>query len=369
LKAKLLQYRELPPNGLALFCGVYVDQEGKEHKIMAEIPPVRPLSHSLYKCDNRFHTEAIRSQLADDTRYGFIVIDGSCASFHLLIGDTKETIFKKEVQLPKKHGRGGQSQNRFARIREEKRDWYTSDIAEITTKHFIDLETNKVNVRHLIVSGSASLKNELIKKLDPRIQKAIVRTYDVQYSGEMGFQATLSLCQEELLNCRYIQEKALVSKFFSAIAEDSKLYAYSPEQSIYALEAGAVDTLIVWSELPTMRYVLSNSGPQDETSAITTPRVVFALPESVDSVLAKINESVESGVRGWEISSSQPLLDWLLENYLDFGSDLQVIAGNSSLSAQFVEGFGGVGALLRYPLETPASGPVEDEEEEYSYDY
>lgn len=74
IKAKLSQYREIPPTGLALFCGAYTDREGKDRKIMADITPLRLLPHSLYKCDSRFHTELLREQLADDTRYGFIVM-------------------------------------------------------------------------------------------------------------------------------------------------------------------------------------------------------------------------------------------------------------------------------------------------------
>jgi peptide chain release factor subunit 1 len=59
---------------VAIFCGSYTDSEGKEKKIMADIQPLRMLPHSVYKCDSRFHTELLREQLADDTRYGFIVM-------------------------------------------------------------------------------------------------------------------------------------------------------------------------------------------------------------------------------------------------------------------------------------------------------
>jgi len=37
------------------------------------------------------------------------------------------------VQLPKKHGRGGQSAMRFARLREEKRHMYIVKCAELAT--------------------------------------------------------------------------------------------------------------------------------------------------------------------------------------------------------------------------------------------
>jgi len=348
LKAKLALYKEIPENGLALFCGCITDPDGKERKIMADIEPLRLLPHSVYKCDSRFHTEILRAQLNDDSRHGFIVIDGSCASFHLLIGDTRETIFKKEVQLPKKHGRGGQSQNRFARLRVEKRDWYTSEIAEMAIKHFIDFETNKVNVKHLIVAGSASLKLDLIKKLDPRISRAILKTYDIQYSGEAGFAQTLSLCEEDLSNCRYTFERVLLGKYFEAISADEGLYCFSPANTIFALEAGAVETLIVCGDLEATRYMWQNTttGATKITYHVSTTET----PE-------------------WELISSELLLDWILEHYQEFGSELQVVSGFSMLGVQFIQGFGGIGAILRYKLEVPLGLAEEDSSEEYEFDY
>jgi peptide chain release factor subunit 1 len=273
-----------------------------------------------------------------------------------LVGDSKQTIFKKDVQLPKKHGRGGQSQNRFARIREEKRDWYTSEIAEAATKHFIDTATHKVNVKALIVSGSANLKNELIKKLDPRIQRSIVNTYDVQYSGEAGFAQTLVLCEADLTDCRYAVEKSLLAKFFNCISSDEGLYSYLPVDTIYALEAGAVETLLVWNELPLLRVEMF----QPSTGA---KKVVYTTGAKTTQ------EEKPTETESWEVTASVPLLDWILDHYKDFGSDVQVVSGNSTLGAQFVQGFGGIGGILRYPVEMPNDIGAEAESEEEDYDY
>ena len=50
-----------------------------------------------------------------------IIMDGNGALFGTLSGNTREVVHKFSVDLPKKHGRGGQSALRFARLREEKR--------------------------------------------------------------------------------------------------------------------------------------------------------------------------------------------------------------------------------------------------------
>eukprot|EP00983_Pelagomonas_calceolata_P003162 103534-Pelagomonas_calceolata.AAC.5 len=73
-------------------------------------------------------------------RYGFIVMDGNGSLFGTLSGNTREILHKFTVDLPKKHGRGGQSALRFARLRMEKRHNYV----------------RKVGTGHL--AGRASLK-------------------------------------------------------------------------------------------------------------------------------------------------------------------------------------------------------------------
>ena len=61
-------------------------------------------------------------------RYGFIVMDGNGSLFGALCGNSREVITKFTVDLPKKHGRGGQSALRFARLRLEKRHNYVRKV-------------------------------------------------------------------------------------------------------------------------------------------------------------------------------------------------------------------------------------------------
>lgn len=64
-------------------------------------------------------------------------MDGNGALFGTLSGNTREIIHKMQVDLPKKHGRGGQSAVRFARLREEKRHNYVRKVAELSVSFFI----------------------------------------------------------------------------------------------------------------------------------------------------------------------------------------------------------------------------------------
>ena len=70
---RLKLYTKVPPNGLVLYCGTVVSDEGKEKRMNIDFEPFKPINTSLYLCDNKFHTEALNELLEDDEKFGFIV--------------------------------------------------------------------------------------------------------------------------------------------------------------------------------------------------------------------------------------------------------------------------------------------------------
>merc|ERR1711935_556763 len=134
---RLKLFSKVPPNGLVIYCGTILTDENKERKVNIDFEPFKPINTSLYLCDNKFHTEALTSLLQSEDKFGFIVMDGNGSLFGTLAGNTREILHKFSVDLPKKHGRGGQSALRFARLRLEKRHNYVRKVAETATQMFI----------------------------------------------------------------------------------------------------------------------------------------------------------------------------------------------------------------------------------------
>jgi peptide subunit release factor 1 (eRF1) len=50
----------VPTNGLVVYCGTVMTDEGKEKKVNIDFEPFRPINTSLYLCDNKFHTEVCK---------------------------------------------------------------------------------------------------------------------------------------------------------------------------------------------------------------------------------------------------------------------------------------------------------------------
>lgn len=173
-------------------------------------------------------------------------------------GNTREVLHKFTVDLPKKHGRGGQSALRFARLRMEKRHNYVRKVAEVATQLFIS--NDKPNIAGLILAGSADFKTELSQSdmFDPRLQTKIIKLVDVSYGGENGFNQAIELAAESLANVKFIQEKKLIGRYFDEISQDTGKYCFGVEDTLRALELGSVETLICWENLDIQRYVLKN---------------------------------------------------------------------------------------------------------------
>ncbi|KAF4516405.1 hypothetical protein B566_EDAN008528 [Ephemera danica] len=268
---RLKLYTKVPPNGLVIYCGTIVTEEGKEKKVNIDFEPFKPINTSLYLCDNKFHTEALTALLADDNKFGFIVMDGNGALFGTLQGNTREVLHKFNVDLPKKHGRGGQSALRFARLRMEKRHNYVRKVAEVATQMFFTNE--KPNIAGLILAGSADFKTELSQSdmFDARLQAKIIKVVDVSYGGENGFNQAIELAAESLQNVKFIQEKKLIGRYFDEISQDTGKFCFGVEDTLRALELGSVETLICWENLDIQRYVLKNHASSEEKVLHLTP--------------------------------------------------------------------------------------------------
>jgi peptide chain release factor subunit 1 len=339
---RLKLYNHVPTNGLVIYCGTIVTDEGKEKKVNIDFEPHKPINTSLYLCDNKFHTEALSELLESDTKFGFIVMDGNGTLFGTLAGNTRDVIHKFQVDLPKKHGRGGQSAVRFSRLREEARRNYLRKVAELAVTHFIT--NDKVNVAGLILAGSADLKTELSlsELFDQRLQTKIIKIVDVSYGGENGFNQAIDLSVESLSNLKFVQEKKLIGSYFDEISQDTGKYCFGVDDTLKALEMGAVQNLIVWENLEIQRYVLRDST--------TSQHVVHptAEEERNRSFLVDTSAPTSGKAADMEVVEHKPLLEWFAENYQDFGTTLEFITNKSQEGAQFCKGFGGIGGLLRY---------------------
>mmetsp|Transcript_19685 Transcript_19685/g.42796 ORF Transcript_19685/g.42796 Transcript_19685/m.42796 type:complete len:464 (+) Transcript_19685:459-1850(+) len=348
---RLKLYNKCPPNGLVMYCGTVITEDGKERKVNIDFEPFRSINTSLYLCDNKFHTEDLNELLMDDEAFGFIIMDGNGCLYGTVQGSSKEILHKFSVDLPKKHGRGGQSALRFARLRLEKRHNYVRKVAELATQLFVT-DGQKPNVQGIVLAGSADFKSELMRSdlFDQRLSKIVVKMVDVSYGGENGFNQAIELSADSLANVKLMKEKKLLQKYFDQIAQDTGQYCFMVDDTLRGLEMGAVEDLIIWDNLDIQRYTVRNIQNQEEKVLHLTKE------QEADD---KWFRDDETGAE-LETIDTIPLVEWFAENYKDFGCNLEFITDRSAEGTQFVKGFGGIGGTLRWKVDLAELNNLEE---------
>ena len=337
---KLKLYNRTPSTGLVIYCGLVQMEDSGEKMVKIDLTPFKPINTSLYKCDSVFHTEELRRLLEDNDRFGFIIMDGNGSLFGTVQGNTRTVLLKFSVDLPKKHGRGGQSANRFARIRTERRHNYVRKVAESTTACFIT--NDRPTIKVLILAGSAEFKNDLQKSdlFDPRLQPTVLKIVDISYGGENGFNQAIELSSDTLRSVKFIHEKKVIGRFFEEIAKDSGKYIFGLKDTIESMENGSIDILIIWENLEYHRLTLKDNNEKVITEIV--PK------EKVSNSSKWKNET--TGVE-YEVLDNLPLCEWFLDNYKKYVTHLEIVTDKSGEGSQFVKGFGGIGGILRYRVD------------------
>jgi peptide chain release factor subunit 1 len=263
-------------------------------------------------------------------------MDGSGSLFGVVQGNTRTVLQKFLVDLPKKHGRGGQSANRFARIRNERRHNYLRKVAESCSQVFIT--NDKPNVKGLILAGSAEFKNDLSKSdlFDIRLQPLVLKLVDIAYGGELGFNQAIELTTDTLRSVKFVHERKILARFYDEIAKDTNKYVFGMKDSITAMDNGMIETLIIHDELNFNRMSLRKALTEELSVEIVTRK------ESHNSKW-KNKDGVE-----FDVLENIPLTEWLLDNYKKYVDSLEIISDKSSEGNQFVQSFGGIGGILRY---------------------
>jgi len=108
--------------------------------------------------------------------------------------------------------------------------------------------------------------------------------------------------------------------------------------------------------------------------APTGDKVLHLTPSQENN--ATLFKDPETG-QDYEVKEKMPLIEWFAENFKNFGCSLQFVTDKSQEGSQFVKGFGGIGALLRYTLDLQtldqddktAEKALQGSDDDADYDY
>ncbi len=240
-------YKKIPINGIAVFAGNASQRDNQTDLKVWSIEPPLAIQTRLYRCDQVFVLDILKEQLEAKEIYGLIVLDNREATIGLLRGTLITEIANLTSGVPGKMKAGGQSQQRFARLREEAAHEFYKRIAEIANKEFY----NRKEIKGILIGGPGPTKETFLDGdyLNNEIKKKVIGTKDLSYTGEFGLHEIVDKSHDLLAQETIIKEKQLLERFFTMLNKDPKRIVYGKEKTKRALEYGAVDILLLSEDL------------------------------------------------------------------------------------------------------------------------
>ncbi|HUU79158.1 MAG TPA: peptide chain release factor aRF-1 [candidate division Zixibacteria bacterium] len=335
---RIKQIRELPPNGLVIFCGQ--TQAGKIEYF--PITPVEPISRKMYVCDSRFHTEHLREQLQEKDQFGLMVIDRESAAYALLRGNHMTFLRNMSSFVPGKHGKGGQSQRRIQRGTEILAHEHLKRAGEIASKLFLE----EPDLRGIVIGGPSLAKDNFVRGnfLDFRLTDKIIGTIDTGYTGEQGIRELMEKATELLKDVRYLEEKELVQSFLRELGKDTGMVAYGQKEVLRSLDLGAVKSLLISEEMDVIRAkILCQQCDYSKTDAVKAKDFVQYEEDLIKTNCPNCNGKLY-------IDETEDFVEELGKKAQEIGAEVEIICTDTEEGMILYKSFGGLVALLRYSI-------------------
>lgn len=136
---------------------------------------------------------------------------------------------------------------RYARIREVMAKEFYRRVAEAVKNNFWDMK----KLKGIIVGGPGPTKEDFLKEgqIVTALREKIIGVKDIGYADEQALEMLVEASQDLLAEQEITREKKILEDFFNKLGKQPEKTAYGLERVKKALEAGAVDTLILSKKL------------------------------------------------------------------------------------------------------------------------
>lgn len=327
---------KLPANGIVVFAGNVSKSEGRADIRLFTITPVRPLKSKLYWCDSAFHVDYLKEMMAPNDFYAIMTIDKNEATVAQLIGRKYEILGHFTSMVPGKSRAGGQSSQRFERLREEAMQDFFKRSAEKFNSYF---EPYLARVKGVIIGGPGMTKNYFIEKkvIHHELEKKILGVVDTAYTDEGGVRELVHKSQDLLKDSELVKERQIIDKFLGEVARDG-LATYGQAEVEKSIEESRVSVLIISEDLPWIVFRIFCEHCQN------TEVVIVKEPETFEESKLRCSKC------GSKIETTEEItyLDYMIERAKSVGAQIRVISTETNEGKNFYDGFGGIAALLRY---------------------
>jgi peptide chain release factor subunit 1 len=334
---KVSEEHEPPENGVAFFAGNVSDTEGRPDIQIWEVVPPQPIESRHYRCDKEFVLEPLKEMIVDDRVYGLMVADKNEAAIGYLQGSSIKTEYTMNSNVPGKTKAGGQSAQRFSRLREEMLKTFLDEIADKAKNAFMK-KSREDKLLGIIIGGPGYVKDKLIDDdhLHQELQDEIIATKGLDVSGEAGLSRLVDKAEESIEDSQVVKERNLVNKFFDNLNKENGKSEYGLEQVEEALNMGAVETVLISEDVNLFRA--KYECPQGHKKEVFEEK-----PEINDEIdCDECNEEMK-------LEDIGDIIDVFGEKAEEMSSDLEIISTDHEEGKRLMN-MGGVAAIMRYRI-------------------
>ncbi len=340
---RLRLYKEFPENGLVMFAG-QIPEEGRpgtEKSELYDLEPPEEIQTFRYYCSSEFYIKPLYDMIEEKGTYGIINVENKEAAIGWVRGAHLEIAKTMTSGIHSKHNAGGQSQRRLERLIEEGAQNFYKRIGEYANNIFLDIE----DLRGIFISGAGMSKEKFAKKgvLDYRLDEKILDFVDVSYSGEEGIRETVIKIQDKIEDLKYVREKKLYKKFMDAIVKENGLATYGEKEVKYALEIGAVDTLLYSDKIDKLRVTSKCSKCGYETTKTIDARELEDYQDKISD-----ENCPECQSSNFEYIGQKDLLKEMGEMAKNQGSKIEILSTETEEGMALYKTWGGIAANLRF---------------------
>ncbi len=335
------QGNKSPENGMAIFSGNVSDEEGKTDVKLYWVEPPEPIESRRYRCDQEFLLDPLREAIETSEKVGLIVLDAKEATVATLKGKHLDIASNMSSNVWGKHSKGGQSAQRFERLREKALDQFLKRVAELANREFSEDE----DLRVILLGGPGPTKNRFLKDdyLKNDVQDKVASVYDTGYSSEQGIKELINKAEDVLKDLDVMKEKALVKEFMEGIVSGENMVTYGEPEVRRHLNNGAVDTLLISEAQNLERAVIQCGACGHEFEEVVSNKSDFRKG-------LKQRACPECGEEDLSVKETRDAVQELCDLADQTGADVEFISTETEEGQQFKNAFKGIGALLRFQI-------------------
>ena len=277
--------------------------------------------------------------LVDKRSYGLFVIDRSEAAYGIASGKRIHVQEHLVSNIMGKHRQGGQSAQRFERLIEEAAHNFFKRATEHACSYWLP---HLENIQAIIIGGPGATKDYVVRNeyFHHEIAKKIAKThFDVGYSNESGVRELVDNAGSLMGEIELDAERQIMNRFLAELIKPQPRATYGEMMLRKALDQGAVDTLLI-SESMRKNSVEIECGACGHTWTASLTRTE-ELPEC---------PSCKVGNNSHKELSNTSLINVLSDMAAKSNSEISFISIDTEEGAQLAHGFGGLAAILRYPM-------------------